>query len=181
MNITLGQAHIKTLIKLQAIAEKHNCSISFGTTDNDDSEADFEDFKDYYDELTDKICSEMVDNLQAISVRLFTSNYWFELYDGNKNKYNNLTYTTIEGYAEFDEDYNSDDISEETQEFIANNMEEYDYGNPILQFNSSKQTIRGFEGVDKSQINVYREGMLLKFFGDLVCDYLGEERIVEVY
>ena len=181
MNITLGQTHIKTLTKLQAIAEKHNCSISFGTNDHTDLEADFEDFKDYYDGLTEKICSEIVDNLQANSVRLFISNYWFELYDGNKKKYNNLTYTIIEGYAEFDEDYNSDDISEETQEFIENNMKEYDYIGPTLEFNSSKQNIRGFDGVDKSQINVYREGMLLKFFGDLVCDYLGEEKIVEVY
>ena len=29
--------------------------------------------------------------------------------------------------------------------------------------------------------SVYREGMALKFFGDLVCDYLGEERIVRTY
>lgn len=29
--------------------------------------------------------------------------------------------------------------------------------------------------------SVYREGMALKIFGDLVCDYLGEERIVRTY
>lgn len=27
----------------------------------------------------------------------------------------------------------------------------------------------------------YRPGMALKYFGDLVCDYLGEERICRVY
>ena len=179
MNIVLGQAHIKTLAKLQALAEKHNCLISFGTNYNNDLEADFEDFNCYYDDLTYKVRDELLNEVAVISVRTLTSNYWFELYDGNKNKYNNLTYTEIEGYAEFDNRYDNDDISEETQEFIENHME--DYGNLILQFNTAKQTIKGFEGVDQSQINVYREGMLLKFFGDLVCDYLGEERIHEVY
>ena len=40
-------------------------------------------------------------------------------------------------------------------------------------------TIKGFDGLEHP--SVYREGMALKFFGDLVCDYLGEERIVRVY
>lgn len=36
-----------------------------------------------------------------------------------------------------------------------------------------------FQGQERP--SVYREGMALKFFGDLVCDYLGEERIVRTY
>ena len=39
--------------------------------------------------------------------------------------------------------------------------------------------VTGFPGQERP--NVYREGMALKFFGDLVCDYLGEERIVRTY
>lgn len=39
--------------------------------------------------------------------------------------------------------------------------------------------VTGFPNQERP--NVYREGMALKFFGDLVCDYLGEERIARTY
>ena len=68
-------------------------------------------------------------------------------------------------------------LKDETRDFFSVN-ESWEWA---LFKETADQRIHGFEGVDTSEINVYREGMTLKFFGDLVCDYLGEERIKEVY
>ena len=177
MNIRFGPTHIKTLIKLQALAEKHNCSITFGTNDDFNSKAEIDGFKPYFKDLTDEIIEDINDKLIQQRVEIKSSIYWFELYDKNTNKYNTLTYEESEGCALYDKGYQL--LEEDTETFFEDNGNDWcDYG---LDFRQCSQEIRGFENVDKSQINVYREGMLLKFFGDLVCDYLGEERIHEVY
>ena len=76
---------------------------------------------------------------------------WFELFDPNNAKRH----------------YHSLRYSERLQ------VVEYKY----VSFSETK--IKGFEKQEHS--NVCREAMALKVFGDLVCDYLGEERIVRVY
>lgn len=178
MNITFGQAHIRTLIKLQALAEKHNCSICFGTNYSFDADADIEDFKPYFDDLTDEVIEDINDNLIKQRIDITSSHYWFELYDRNTSKSNSLTYTETRGYAQYEG--SCDSLEDKTEIFFENNGADWsdDY---IIHFYRDSQTIQGFKDVDQMQINVYREGMLLKFFGDLVCDYLGEERIHEVY
>jgi len=51
-----------------------------------------------------------------------------------------------------------------------------------IDFSDSPTIINGFGNETKVvDYRVYREGMALKFFGDLVCDYLEEPRIVESY
>ena len=178
MNMRLGSTHIKTLMKLNEIALKHNCVISMGTNDNFDEDLTIDEFKEYFDDLTDEIIEDINDKLEVERSRGLFSHYWFELYDKNKGTYNVLTYSDIEMLIQFEDDaYSSYTINYDTEEFLNNNC---DYGY-CLYVSRNDQKIDGFKGVDTSGINVYREGMLLKFFGDLVCDYLGEERIVEVY
>lgn len=177
MSIYFGSSHIKTLIKLQELAKKHNCSIDFGVDIvNDDDCCDWDILAKSYD-MPDTVREDFVDNLYINKSGTNGYNYWFELRDDrnkDKTEYNTLTYSNLYMYAEYDD---IDDLSDESREWLEDNI-----SYPGFLDNDYEHTIiRGFKGVDRSNINVYREGMTLKFFGDLVCDYLGEERIVEVY
>lgn len=81
-----------------------------------------------------------------------------------------------------DDDIDDDNpLSKETEEFLEDNDYESsdDGGKRLLYVSFSETKIKGFD--KQEHPSVYREGMALKFFGDLVCDYLGEERIVRVY
>ena len=178
MNITFGPRHINTLIKLKEIADRHNCVISFGTNDCG-SEILIDDFKPYFKDLTDEICEYVNDNYTVLRSHDKSSHYWFELYDKEKEKYNTLTYTELDMLIEFDTPsaYVEYNMPDEVEDWFLNNQSWDD----AIAVETSDQKIRGFEGVDTTDINVYREGMALKFFGDLVCDYLGEPRIEEVY
>lgn len=176
MNITLGSPHMRTLTKLNEIALKHNCVISMGTNDNYDENLMIDDFKEYFDDLTDEIMEDINEKMTIERSRGLFSTYWFELYDKNTKTYNLLSYSDAEMLIQFEEGKYYI-LNYDTEEFFNNNSD-YDY---CLYVRRNNQKIDGFKDVDTSQINVYREGMLLKFFGDLVCDYLGEERIVEVY
>ena len=177
MNITFGPAHIRTLTKLNELAQKHNCFISFGTNDYT-SDPTIRDFAEYYPDLTEEIMQDIEDNLDIERCYDKSSSYWFELYDKTNGKYNVLTYFEINMLITFDDSsYSYFNISDTTNQFISEN----EAWSNTLNVETNKQEIRGFKGVDTKDINVYREGMALKFFGDLVCDYLGEERIKEVY
>ena len=70
------------------------------------------------------------------------------------------------------------------ENFIAENRADWDdngiLDDKVVLFARLDETvIKGFNGLEHP--NVYRAGMALKFFGDLVCDYLKEERIVRSY
>ena len=178
MNIRLSSVHMRTLTKLNEIALKHNCVISMGTNDNFNDDLAIDDFKEYFDDLTDEIIEDINDKLIVERCYDTSSSYWFELYDKNTETYNVLSYINIDMFIQFEDDaYSTMNINWDTEDFLNNNC---DYGY-CLGVHTANQKIDGFKGVDTSKINVYREGMLLKFFGDLVCDYLGEERINEVY
>ena len=156
-----------------------NCVISLGHNECGCGEISIDDFKDYFDDLTEDICEWINDNLSINRAHDNSSNYWFELYDKNNETYNILTYLDIDMLIEFDEpsSYDRAHMPMDVDDWF---MENESWSNAIT-VETAKQQISGFKGVDTSQINVYREGMALKFFGDLVCDYLGEERINEVY
>lgn len=175
MDTTFGTAHMSTLTKLKELAEKHNCVIAFGFDSNATDDFRLDEVVEYVDDLTESIAEELEDELISHRRLKSESKIWFELYDKTKKTYNVLSYSEIEGFVSFNtDDYYS--LSSEAESFLTNN--EYD---GFISFRSDPQCITGFEGVDTSEINVYRSGMALKFFGDLVCDYLGEERIVECY
>lgn len=183
MNIYFSSTHLQTLCNLKALAEKHGCSINFGVNDFDDFTG-YEKFTDY----SEAVIEELRDRgyFWTDTEKGSATGSWFELFDPNNEKchYHNLTYFSGWQAVEYEPDDDIDDdnpLSKEAEEFLGDNTyEECDYGGKNLLYVSFADTeIRGFEGQEHP--SVYREGMALKFFGDLVCDYLGEERITRVY
>jgi len=177
--IYLGEPHIKTLTKLQAIAEKYNSSISITVEPISDNDVDFDIIVEQGD-MTETVKNDIQENLWIKECRTNGYKYTFELIDRRNvkaTKYNTLTYFSIDTSFKYDE-YGIDDLLIESQEWLSDND---DYGDGYIYYSTTDQKIDGWEGVDTSFVNVYREGMLLKFFGDLVCEYFGEEKIQEVY
>ena len=180
MGVRLGTTHMKTLFKLYEMAEKHNCYILMGVDDIYDNEDCDMDYIAKRGDMSDKVRKEIENNLYIEEARTIGYSYWFELVDKRDKehiKYNNLEYKDYSTWFRYDEN-DVDSLSKEAQEWLEENDE---YQDGSIYQNCAHQEMNGWEGVDTSEINVYREGMLLKFFGDLVCDYLGEERIYEVY
>lgn len=177
MSIYFSSTHIKTLIKLQELAQKHNCSIDFGVNIvNDIDECDWDILAKKYN-MPDSVREDLVENLEVTRGKTTGYHYWFELRDHrdkDKTIYNTLTYTDLDMYINYN---NTDDLSDESIEWLEDNNDYEGY----LGGYYDETTIKGFKGVDTSNVGVYREGITLRCFGDLVCDYLGEERIVEVY
>ena len=184
MNIYFNSTHLQTLCDLKALAEKHGCSISFGVNDFDDFTG-HEKFTDY----SENIIEELRDRgyFWTDTKKGSATGFWFKLFDPNNEKchYHNLTYFSGWQAIEYELNDDVDDdnpLSKEAEEFLEDNT--YDYSDcfgtkRLLQVSFAETEIRGFEGQEHP--SVYREGMALKFFGDLVCDYLGEERIGRVY
>ena len=176
MNIMLNDNHVKTLYELKDIVDKYNCYIRFGLNNN--SEFDYINW-DLIKEQTnasDEIIEELQEKLSIDSSNYECFTYWFELYDARNKTYHLLSYIKENTYFNYTK-YDFDFYQEEPEKWIENNFE-YD---TFYSCSSVKQEIKGFKQIDTSFVNVYREGMLLKFFGDLVCDYLGVERIKRVY
>lgn len=177
-SIDFYNSHVETICELKELANKHNCTIKFGVQNNFNPELGFSDCADFFPEniLEDlEKCGNITKGWRN-ETRL-----WFELYDRNTERYNNLTYTEGDYYIEYDR-YYSEEVTEETQDWIEENVA--DWSDPIddhLTFCKSfgDTYISGFNGAKTP--DVYREGMALKFFGDLVCDYLGEKRIERTY
>lgn len=177
MNIQFFENHLKTIKDLQNIAEKHNCSIHFGFDSSCSSSIDEDIFKAnkihpiVFDDLTS-------DDVELKNVNCETSYAWFELYEKDKDKYNVMRYVEKTLYFEI-ENFNDENVSEEFIDFYNNNQyEDMDF----YELRTSPTIITGFG--NKEQIKdyrCYRPGMCVKYFADLVCDYLGEERICRTY
>ena len=181
MNIEFTGAHMETLMELKALAEKHGCRITFGVDSWAGVDPEFEEFTGY----TSKIHEELNDKGTFSNGVIDMTKFWFQFYDPNnkERQYHYLEYSDGEQTITY-EPYYSDDFSEEAEEFITNNRADWDDSGRIdesiaLFVRLGGTVMKGFEGLEKP--NVYREGMLLKFFGGLVCDYLGEKRIVRTY
>ena len=183
MNIYFGSAHMQTLCDLEKIATKHNCVIHFGVdqhnSDDIDVESDFSCSPEVAQELDEKghfDCHEM--KYEATTI-------WFELLDNNSNTLHQLQY--IDGYERAEYILNTfEELSDRTEEFLddvsgdSGNYNPYDDSHIYTLYRSFGETkVTGFPGQERP--SVYREGMALKFFGDLVCDYLSEKRIERVY
>lgn len=172
MSIYFSSSHIKTLSELQAIAEKHNCRIIFGVDTGTNHPDDFE--------ITD-LMIERVDNLRILAENNITIysgindmfTMFFELIT-KEGEYNILKYESYSGYVNFDEDEIEDLPDEIKDEFYTEYSDDYDY------FSFTNTEVYGFENV-KHEPNIYREGIMLREFANLVCDYLKEPRIVRNY
>ncbi len=182
MNFEFYEPHIKTLCDLQTLAEKHNCRLAFGTVGNSfDDEID-ESFLEEYLNCPKDIAKEICEKCYFEEVRGDYSKSFFELYDKTKEKYNKLTYFTlsvgfkIEAY---------DDLSTKVEDWLLDNSKNDDYGYAdgdeyFMFVDTTKEQVFGFDGIKKEGY-IYRPGIMLAVFTQLVCDYLGEERIKRVY
>lgn len=173
MNIEFTSAHMETLMELKALAEKHGCRITFGVDSWTGVDPEFEEFNGY----TDEIYEELNDKGTFSNGVIDMTKFWFQFLDPNnkERRYHYLEYSEGEQTITY-ELYALEELSEEAEEFIAANRID---DSVTLFARLGGTTIKGFDGLEHP--NVYREGMALKFFGDLVCDYLGEKRIVRTY
>lgn len=188
----LSSIHINTLSKLHEIAKKHNCIINLEVRNYqfDEIEDVVEVLYDY-GEISEKVKDFIIKNTEVQDrCNLVVNQFILTLRDRRTGKdiHNYHTYAKIEGFIDFnpfeyelDDDYglNNDDWNDDLEEFF----EDVKDGNSYYNYYTSKNSYGGWKGLDTKGdgYHTYRTGMHIKFFGDLVCDYLGEERIEEVY
>lgn len=177
MNIYFSSTHLQTLCDLKALAEKHNCYIRFGANQENSTDVDFNEF----DRATKRIIEELQDKGEFLNQNYCKTYMFFELFDANNSTYNVLTYSDGEQSVYYKR-YCWETLSAEAEAFLEDNLVEWqamDDDELLIYCRLGGTEITGFP--NQEHPNVYREGMALKFFGDLVCDYLGEERIVRTY
>ena len=196
MTIDFYTAHLETLSDLKILAEKHNCKIQFGIRSNamqlDDIDQDY--FIKHF-KCPEDIAKEICDS-NLCSFEHFNSGQSFYIYfelidcnDENHPKYNILGKTICENSFKVNvHEYNflpehklSEKALQWLQEISMNDEWGYpDYNDFIMIDDYESEEVHGFEGVTKDGW-CYRTGMILAVFSQLVCDYLGEERIKRCY
>lgn len=193
MDVDFYKSHIETLCELKELAYKHNCNIAFGTDSTHNTDRYFYDFEDFFPE---EIRNDLENNGTITEAVYNCDSIWFELYDRTTKRYHTMTYSEIdwnmwyEPFSSYETDMKKEtldwlygtNMNKETIDWLEERASLYsDTSNEFWFFgdNYKKTSIQGFDGLEKP--SVYRSGMALKFFGDLVCDYLGEPRIERVY
>lgn len=170
--MTFYESHIKTLSELYAIAEKHGCRIIFGIDTNTNHPDDFE-ITDFMIERSDNLKILAENNITIYGGVNDEFTMFFELIT-KEGKYNILRYERHSGYVNFDKDEIEELPTEIKDEFYTEYSDDHDY------FDLQKTEVYGFENVEYKP-NIYREGIMLREFSIMVCDYLGEPRIVRNY
>lgn len=183
MNIEFYSSHVETLADLIKIAEKHNCTITFGVMPS--HERDIDESILMRTGFTKELITELNEKLIIENADSSADKVWFELYNKNDKTRHSMVYIETSTYfiarrqeIEFDDEVPSDELIAKLEEHDQMmEIEAYtihEYYNPTI--------IHGFGNKERvDDFRVYRSGMALKFFGDLVCDYLNEPRINRVY
>ena len=192
MTAEFYNAHLDTLCELKALAEKHGCKLSFGTRDNYSTEE--LDTNDLFavgvpNKIIDKLTHSYEHNLTVENIKVSCDELWFQLYDPNNEnrKYHIMTYQQISVYFEVEPDYNFDSYIKENEKFIdwcEENQVDWNDDDDKFIFNltDSPTIINGFGyKKEKKDYRVYREGMALHYFTELVCKYLKEPMIERTY
>lgn len=188
MNTTFSSAHLETLVDLQALAKKHNCKISFGCHSDTDEQVNNEVLRENgaIEEIIEKISNGWEYNISINNIQSTNEQIWFQLYDPNGEKhYNVMTYNENHTYFEVEFDY---DFEEENNKDLVEWLEEHnvdwndDRDKYIICLNGGSTIINGFGYEEEHKdYRVYREGMALHYFTELVCDYLKEPMIKRTY
>lgn len=180
MNLNFSTAHMQTLCELKELAEKHNCYISFGTRNSSGPAlSNLVLVKNGF--TPDEIAR--LDELEKNEEHFDDCCVWFELYDRNKLQENILTYYEMRTSFYYDQELQFFGTNRKGRRTLRQKLQESEYAEGhFASYCTSFTQIRNFEekGVKENHI-VYRPDMALKFFGDYVCDYLGEPRIKRVY
>ena len=180
MQVVFGKSHMDTLTELYEIAKKHGGSITFGTDSDISTDLDEEVLKE--NGFTDELIAEL--KVQELKEVMSTCDrVWFELVIGRE--YHTLTYRQDSTYFYWERDNSGYFYREEPTEELIKLCEEKDdlgYADRYsVDLYYQPTIIYGFGAEPVKDFRVYRSGMALKFFADLVCDYLGEPRIDRVY
>lgn len=183
MNIDFCSSHMDTLADLKAIAEKHNCKIIFGFTS--DYEQDIDQELLLKKEFTQEFIDEMNCLMEITHSASTFHKVWFELFDKNANTYNTMAYMERSTFFTVKKEpiYSHDEQpSDKLIELLDKRDEMWDNDEYTINESDSPTVIYGFGNTERVEdYRCYRSGMALKFFGDLVCDYLKEPRIHRVY
>lgn len=192
MIVDFYSAHLDTLCELKALAEKHNCKISFGTR-NDFSTEEL-DSSDLFavgvpSKIIDRLTNPFDYHFSIENVKTSYDELWFQLYDPNneKRKYHVMAYKQIGVYFELEKDWDFDCDTKGNEKFIEwceENQADWNDDDDKFIFNltDSPTIINGFGyKKERKDYRVYREGMALHYFTELVCKYLKEPMIVRTY
>lgn len=184
MNIDFYSSHIETLCDLKAIAEKHNCKISFGVRSYSENTLDEELLK--YAGFAEDEINYIRDDLEIVDTSYTDDSIYFELIENDSGKVNSFIYAKRGAVVIISKDSCRsgylDDMSDELYDKLEEHDSLYDYDNFTICIDDDPTIIRGFGNENEIRnYQVYRSGMALKCFGDYVCDYLGEPRIERVY
>ena len=183
MYLAFTYKHLQTLRDLMAIAEKHNCKLYISVHDEDevdstDDATDAFELLKQYRHLDKNTVDEILEVASFENVNILHDYICFELIeyleDGN-TKHHSLQYHSFEVHIRMTESLDELNVSEKTKEDLEGILTEWD--DCYICEGGEFTDIYGFDEIDTSFVNVYREGMALKNFGDLVCDYLHEPRI----
>lgn len=187
MNFGFCTAHINTLVELKQLADAHNYRLNFGVTSypiqTDDIDIDylvrhFSCPKDIAEEICDKCDFELSVGGESYAI-------YFEL---NKDSEHNMlkSYGSNFGFKVHINKYVLDgELREKSLNWLRENSKNGEWGldedNDFLLFDQyENEEVYGFNGVQKEGC-CYRTGIILAVFAQLVCDYLGEERIKRTY
>ena len=185
-------AHLDTLCELKALAEKHNCKISFGTR-NDFSTEELSSSDLFAVGVPSKIIDRLINpyeyHFSIENVKISYDELWFQLYDPNNEnrKYHVMAYKEIGVYFELEKDWDFDCDTKGNEKFIEwceENQVDWNDDDDKFIFNltDSPTIINGFGyKKEKKDYRVYREGMALHYFTELVCKYLKEPMIERTY
>lgn len=184
MNIDFYSSHMDTLADLMRLAEKHNCCIRFGFDASSEREIDKDILKKCG--LADALFQELEEQMTISDCQSNFGKVWFELYDKTANTINILTYIQSSTYFSVEKiselEFRYEYPSNELVEWLEENDECLEADNYIIHQAYNPTIIHGFGNEKRVEdFRVYRSGMALKYFSDLVCDYLGEPRINRVY
>ena len=196
MNVYLSSTHIDTLCKLKEIAAKHNCTISCGFLADSDSD-------DYFDstsilEANDvspeiiKILKTMYENNDLNDYKRNYRQTYFKLCEKESDDvtHSHTLYYNEESLEFYIKDYtsliysyvdNDENQVDALEDFALETSINNDSICPFFSFDNCPTIIEGFGLGHVEDERVYRQGMALKYFADLVCDYLKEPRIVATY
>lgn len=177
MNVDFTPTHMKTLAKLQEMAKKHNGFLIFGFESTASRDVD-------YDMVNEDDGKKFVDFLGDCSLEQTSSEssgIWFELHvDGKRAIF--FSYIEKSTYFElYSYDVTELDNSDiEAEKDLSGRIGDSD--GRAFYYHHSPTTIR-IKGTDKpiTDYRVYRPGMALSYFSDVMCDYLKEPEIVETY
>lgn len=186
MNTIFSSTHLETLVDLQALAKKHDCRISFGFYSDTDEQINNDLLRKNgaSEDIINKLQS--IDSISVHNIQDKNECIWFKLFNPNGEKhYNAMTYCENRTYFEVEFDYDFDkydnkDLVDWLEEHNADwNDDEDKY---IIYLDDAPTIINGFGYEDEyKDYRVYREGMALHYFTELVCNYLKEPMIKRTY